>query len=132
MNKKELMGSIVTVYTRLIRVIPNHSGGRLREWHRQNLLKPWAGWVVGFRTKSNGRIVFDPEDGNHWEPHKPISVIMVSSWLTTNPIPVPLDGFTMGGVPKSPQHNLTDEEKEWYKKESKTWPRDSKGRWIKE
>jgi len=101
-----LMGQIVTVRTTLRRY---HEGNYGRVWRSVPCHKPWAGWVVGFRHKHNGTVdhPFYHAMLGKSTPFTIISSIpcmMVAPCPTMNAIPVPLDGYELGGKPEPPDN----------------------------
>lgn len=93
-----LMGQVVTVTSRLAR---NYE----HKWRPQKC-PPWAGWIVGFTYKMDGTTTY-----GHWEDggatFRETSrqlCVLVKSWPTKQAVPVPLDGYTMGGQPEPPDY----------------------------
>ncbi len=94
-----LMGKIVTVCSRLTR--REYYGGKV-EWHRLVGLSQ-AGWIVGFTYKQDGKIVYrEEEEPNSFHETSRQLCVLVKPWPTMNAVPVPLDGYTEGGVPVGP------------------------------
>ena len=69
----------------------------------------------------------------HFLQDKVVPCVLVVMWPNLKPLKVPIDAFKLGGEP-SPLNTAgwTPEAKEEMKKIMKDWPRDSKGRWMKE
>lgn len=89
-----LMGKIVTVSSILYRT-PKE------KWVPLNC-PPWVGWIVGFAYRQDGETECDFEEGTIFREISRQLCILVTSWPTKKPIPVPLDGYTMGGKPQRP------------------------------
>lgn len=108
MNYKEmlpLMGQIVTVKAVWRRRLTSTTE---RGWLSHEC-KPWAGWVVGFRYKLNGKVVYPRYDSFGEEPttfHETsrFLCVMVAPWPTMNGKPVPLDSYEVGGTPEPPDN----------------------------
>ncbi len=114
-----LMGKIVTVKKRLIReekgndnYIIGPAKSILTEAAVESYFickwistrcKPWGGWIVGFTYKQDGQYSLDLEGSSFDETSRQLCVL-VRKWPTMNPTPVPLDGYSVGGLPVSPNH----------------------------
>ncbi len=106
-QKMELIGKIVTVKKILYKT---YEFDKLTQWKRwkEREIEPRAGWIVGFRTVYEGEYnegFYDPLEGHRDPPYlddlKPIKCVLVAYWPNLNPVKVPLDGFELGGTPKS-------------------------------
>ena len=98
-----LMGKVVTVDEKLSR--RSCFGGK-EEWRRCSV-KPWAGWIVGFAFKQDGRVEQNGEDwegGSYFKETSRQLCVLVKPWPTMKAVPVPLDGFASGGVPVGPDN----------------------------
>lgn len=96
-----LMGKMVTVRTELWRRLL--SMGR-KEWASRDC-KPWSGWIVGFRYKLDGKVVYpkhNDEEGTTFHESSRQLCVMVQPWPTMNAVPIPLDGYELGGKPLAP------------------------------
>jgi len=132
-----LMGQVVTVRQQLCA-------------RRQGIQKRWlsekvperAGWVVGFTIRMDGQI---EQGGDFYKPPyfretKRTPCLLVAYWPTVKPVPVPLDGYELGGTPTPPDfggwRGINEEALQRYKRELRDdmirWPRDKKGRWLKQ
>ena len=84
-----LMGKVVTVHATLLR-------SPVMTWHSLKC-PPWAGWIVGFTYRLDGRM-----EDSIFIPTKSTPCVLVTSWPSKRPDSVPLDGYTLGGTPVSP------------------------------
>ena len=92
-----LMGQVVTVCLELRRGYP-------KEWKPQPC-RPWAGWIVGFTYKLDGTAEYNgPEEGSTFHETSRQLCVLVKPWPTMKAVPVPLDGYTLGGKPESPDN----------------------------
>ncbi len=87
-----LMGKVVTVSQELRR-------GYTKDW-KPRPCPPWAGWIVGFTYKLDGTV---DEDSTFRETSRQLCVL-VKPWPTMKGVPVPLDGYTLGGKPEPPDN----------------------------
>jgi hypothetical protein len=139
MNTKDrlaLMGRVVTVTHELERSSdgPWYRDGTRRYWKTIEV-EPQAGWVAGFRTLQNGTYCGPGSDAPYLRNTESVPCILVTYWPTRNPVKVPLDGFEPGGEPCYPTSDFWDTEwgtelREALSEESKSWPRDERGRWT--
>ena len=145
MKQKDMlkwMGKPVIV-TKLLR--RTYRENNIREWV-SNTCHPIHGWVVGFRYLKNG--VFVPatpmayslfvDDVAHLKVQSSIVSAEVVSWPTTKPFHVSLDGLRLAKEdefkPVSPSAYVLQDasDLEMLKDIMSKWPRDSKGRWVKQ
>ena len=139
----QLMGKVVTITALLCRKEgPYQGGARKKEWVRFNKDEATprfgcreigkVGWVVGFRNLQNGETVYGcMDEPNHWEGTSTIPCILVALKPNTKPIPVPLDGFILGGTPDlSLDVKWSEQARQDMRDEMKDRKRDSKGRWL--
>lgn len=145
----KLMGKKVTVYKILCKknkLTNSHYNSYYTKestWEEHELDNPITGWFIGFRYVHNGKTRFDYNEGHIFEHSKSIPVILVTEWITKNPLKVPLDGYVYNEdenpLIMSPSRRSWEENSDQYKKEiihlmkseMKNHPRDEKGRWIK-
>ena len=93
-----------------------------------------VGWAVGLRWLPRGHVVdYDFNDGGRQfrSCGRAIPAVLVATYPTVNPIPIPLDNIEVLDEPV--------EIRLWPKrfrvemaKDSKEWPRDERGRWVKD
>lgn len=100
-----LMGQIVTVNVELRRYRTSPTD---RAWKPVAFLRPWVGWIIGFRHKLDGKVEYPKhnDDENtyfHHETGRQLCV-MVAPWPTMTAKPVPLDGYELGGTPLAPDN----------------------------
>lgn len=94
-----------------------------------------AGWIVGFRSLREGRIVIESNDSfygsnKYFETTHTVPVVLISYWPTLKPVPVPLDGFELGGEPEVPGNWTEENRKKVSDIVKRKYPRDSKGRFV--
>lgn len=132
-EKIELMGKIVTINKMFIRRQQWENGGMEKIWYVANT-KQITGWIIGFSVRQDGKSeIIGPDEGMEWKPKgKAHKVVLVAKWINAKPIPVPYDGFELGGeVPKFPCQEWNEEWKKDQHDIMKNHARDEKGRWIK-
>ena len=145
-KKLELMGRIVTVTAEFAKEIKSHSYSNLETYGRDTFVKwvvksiePRAGWVVGFIPVYNGTFTY-ADDGAYFDTSGVVPAISVVYWPTMKPVKVPMDCYTLGGLPVSPsQRSYTQwstanpDMAELFKQDLRNLdlPRDAKGRFIK-
>jgi hypothetical protein len=98
------------------------------------------GQVVGIGRRQEGRIVHDYDAGTYFEPSKYITGWLVRTGLTNKPLFVPSDGIEKVGaalaeryvmpIQDSNRASMPERERQALSEDSKTWPRDERGRWI--
>lgn len=101
-----LMGKIVTVNKIFVNKHKTESGRHFKVWETKEV-KPWSGWVVGFRQKQNGELKYpnDFYDGSTtFKQTGTQQCILVTSWPIKLPIPIPVDGYELGGEPIPPDN----------------------------
>lgn len=123
-DKLKLMGQIVTVNSLLVPVEDSH---RFRCWITQPCGE-FAGWIVGFTVRQCGNYIaasgyYDDYEPPSFNVKSVVPCVLVSRWLNSKHVPVPLDGFTLGGTPKPPVCQWTDREREEHRKAMAGWPR---------
>jgi len=128
-------------------VLVDHEFSRFIEFSSLNssmIKKAWGvvpaygrpGWVVGQRWLQTGVIKrgYGGDDPNTWEETEPrIPCLLVSYWPTMTPVKVPMNCFRLAPFstrPYAPHSSWTSRQRKFLSKESKTWPRDEKGRWT--
>lgn len=144
MNKKTmlgLMGKIVTVHSIYKRVRENETNKRY--WKEERLEASRAGWVVGFASLQNGVYHSGGSYGGGWEEpedyesaylevESTTKALKVVWWPNRKPVFVPMDSrLEMGGIPDCREYLWDERAKAWMREDSKKWPRDKNGRWIK-
>jgi hypothetical protein len=90
------------------------------------------GWVVGIRWLRTGVTVRDYDGGRFGDRGPRVVAYLVAPWPTMKPIMVPPSAVHQDpGVDKAPVRYVNDRWRDILSEDSKTWPRDSKGRWVK-
>jgi hypothetical protein len=97
------------------------------------------GQVVGLTTKYDGVVEYEPDLPCHYfVPSKSHHLWLVRFGLTNKPVYV-AEGdmrFAVGDeiteLPYSyPSQEMSERDKQYLREDSKHWPRDAKGRWVK-
>ena len=86
------LGACVVFTARLVR--ENH--GRNVSWDRLEC-KPTTGFLIGYRTLTNGRRNYDENYGITYEPTEYIAVVLVAFSLNRSPAYVGLDDIRKEG-----------------------------------
>jgi hypothetical protein len=143
MKEYPLMGQYAQV---LAFIKPRRTKFSARSHDRTVLKEGRVGMVVGYRTVYDGMVhggIYRGEDSDPpwFEATKSIKVLLVCFWPTYNPVLVlPEDAsdaifLNCKGLPLSSYYPSTcawsDKDKQYLRKEMSTFPRDSKGRWLK-
>lgn len=142
LTKLALMGRLVEFtyeYERL------EEEGNYRHWVPKKLDKMKTGWIVGFRTLQNG--VYKPYsachgmDGPEYDQAylsvtSTVPCVLISTYFDSNPVRVPLEHFFQSAqspmLIKRPGEPWKDEHRKQMSEWSKDFPRDCKGRFIKQ
>lgn len=136
------MGRLVLV----THVLQRKREERYRYWEPVPLDEPRAGWVVGCRSLKNGTYV--PGWGSY-EDYVPaeltntssVFAVLVAFWPTEKPHPIPLLGVSLdlrGAEPYAASGYGTGKMRRTALEcasrlcREEKWPRDAKGRWVKE
>ncbi len=135
---RQLMGRLVVV-TKVSRRRegPYQSGGFTSTMDPYDI-RQRAGWVVGVRWYCDGMSV-QHGDGYRHEPEGPaIPHLLVCFWPTQNPVKVPMDGWRLRQLDHHEYERdplpwdgvWTDEDRAREAERAKSYPRDSKGRFM--
>ena len=138
-DRLALMGQIATVHKRYERTKTSAGGGGEKvDWVATKVTRPWTGWIIGFRNLQVGKLEIYYGEEAVFTPSGVRKCVLVAPWPTMKGIPVPLDGFELGGVPMSPSAreaaNWSRKTRERIatimRKEMADRKRDEKGRWL--
>lgn len=133
------IGTYVMVHRRFGRT---KLGSGIVKWASIVLAKSRLGQVVGLCTRYDGKVhseVHYEGCANYFVPTKSHRFWLVRFGLMNKPVCVADDGMRLATIDEveklplqSPRQTWSEQDKQEASEESKTWPRDKKGRWIKE
>ena len=126
----ELMGKLVTVHVELQRGEKHYRGKERLEWSPRQI-EPRAGWIVRVYHVTNG-IYYS---GSYDEPPEfrvtdAVPCVFVAYQPNRRPVPVPLNGYSIGGVPHVDKQRWSEHLRDAQREIMADVPRDKKGRWF--
>ncbi len=141
-RKRFLMGKTVQVTRQFVRVLLyDHIKERSTvEWGSLPLSNPKTGWVVGFTTRHEGyyrQATLTDDFGSHRGPeflHRTgtVPVMLVAFSPSGKPKEVPIDvGWELAEITAGRPSDKTLRRYKNQSEDSKEWPRDVKGRFLK-
>ena len=115
-----------------------HEDGRIKRYTRSPFRESQIAWIVGAGSLYEGEVIIDYDNGAYFKQSKSIPVWFVKYGLKNKQVAVLDTDVILDTKPyvhppilKVNQCTWPESSRQFMRDESKNWPRDKKGHWIK-